>query len=163
MGAFHQYQPLTKRGNNDVGSDFNDDPHWLILATAAYVKETGDLSILDELAPYENQPGTDMPLFEHLQRAVQYTLDRLGPHQLPLIGRADWNDCLNLNCFSDTPGQSFQTTTNQDGKTAESVMIAVYSSNPARKWLNWLRCTCKEMFKALLTCTLQRSITRKLI
>ena len=123
-GAFHQYQPLTKRGNNDVGSDFNDDPHWLVLATAAYVKETGDLTILDELAPYENQPGTEMPLMEHLQRAVKYTLDRLGPHQLPLIGRADWNDCLNLNCFSDAPGQSFQTTTNQDGKTAESVMIA---------------------------------------
>ena len=123
-GAFHQYQPLTKRGNNDVGSGFNDDPHWLVLATAAYVKETGDLSILDELVPYENQPGTEMPLFDHLQRAVQYTLDRLGPHQLPLIGRADWNDCLNLNCFSDTPGQSFQTTTNRDGNTAESVMIA---------------------------------------
>ena len=123
-GAFHQYSPLTKRGNNDVGSDFNDDPHWLVLAAAAYVKETGDLSILDELVPYENQPGTEMPLFEHLQRAVQYTLDRLGPHQLPLIGRADWNDCLNLNCFSNTPGQSFQTTTNQDGTTAESVMIA---------------------------------------
>ena len=123
-GAFHQYQPLTKRGNNDVGSGFNDDPHWLVLATAAYVKETGDLSILDEMVPYENQPGTEMPLFEHLQRAIQYTLDRLGPHHLPLIGRADWNDCLNLNCFSDMPGQSFQTTTNQDGKIAESVMIA---------------------------------------
>jgi len=123
-GAFHQYSPLTKRGNNDVGSDFNDDPHWLVLAAAAYVKETGDLSILDELVPYENQTGTESPLFEHLQRAVQYTLDRLGPHQLPLIGRADWNDCLNLNCFSDTPGQSFQTTTNRDGNTAESVMIA---------------------------------------
>ena len=123
-GAFHQYSPLTKRGNNDVGSGFNDDPHWLVIATAAYVKETGDLSILDEMVPYENQPGTEMPLFEHLQRAIQYTLDRLGPHHLPLIGRADWNDCLNLNCFSDIPGQSFQTTTNQDGKIAESVMIA---------------------------------------
>lgn len=123
-GAFHQYQPLTKRGNNDVGSGFNDDPHWLVLATAAYVKETGDLSILDELVPYENQEGTEEPLYDHLQRAIQYTIDRLGPHQLPLIGRADWNDCLNLNCFSDTPGQSFQTTTNQDGKVAESVMIA---------------------------------------
>lgn len=123
-GAYHQYQPLTKRGNNDIGSGFNDDPHWLVLATAAYIKETGNLSILDELVPYENQPGTEMPLFEHLQRAVQYTIDRLGPNNLPLIGRADWNDCLNLNCFSDTPGQSFQTTTNQDGKTAESVMIA---------------------------------------
>lgn len=123
-GAFHQYQPLTKRGNDDVGSGFNDDPHWLVLATAAYVKETGDLSILDEMVPYENKPGTQTPLFEHLQRAVQYTLDRLGPHQLPLIGRADWNDCLNLNCFSDTPGQSFQTTTNRDGRIAESIMIA---------------------------------------
>ncbi|BAJ64890.1 GH36-type glycosyl hydrolase domain-containing protein [Anaerolinea thermophila] len=123
-GAYHQYQPLTKRGNNDIGSNFNDDPHWLILAVAAYIKETGDWSILDEAVPYDNLPGSETPLYEHLQRAVQYTLDRLGPHGLPLIGRADWNDCLNLNCFSDTPGQSFQTTTNKDGKVAESIFIA---------------------------------------
>jgi cellobiose phosphorylase len=123
-GAYHQYQPLTKRGNNDVGSGFNDDPLWLVLAVTAYLKETGDWSILEEMVPYDNQPGTEMPLFEHLQRSIQYTLDRLGPHGLPLIGRADWNDCLNLNCFSDTPGQSFQTTTNKEGKVAESVFIA---------------------------------------
>ena len=123
-GAYHQYQPLTKRGNNDVGSNFNDDPHWLIVGVAAYLKETGDWSILDEPVPYDNQPGSEQPLFEHLQRSFQYTLDRLGPHGLPLIGRADWNDCLNLNCFSDTPGQSFQTTTNKEGKVAESVFIA---------------------------------------
>ncbi|MGE5375863.1 MAG: GH36-type glycosyl hydrolase domain-containing protein [Bacteroidota bacterium] len=123
-GAFHQYQPLTKRGNNDVGSGFNDDPLWLVLGVSAYIKETGDWSILDELVQYENEPGTESPLYEHLQRSMQYTLDRLGPNSLPLIGRADWNDCLNLNCFSDTPGQSFQTTTSKDGKTAESVFIA---------------------------------------
>lgn len=123
-GAFHQYQPLTKRGNNDVGSGFNDDPLWLVLGVSAYIKESGDWSILDELVQYENEPGTENPLYEHLQRAIQYTLDRLGPNDLPLIGRADWNDCLNLNCFSDTPGQSFQTTTNKDGKVAESVLIA---------------------------------------
>ncbi len=123
-GAFHQYQPLTKRGNNDVGSGFNDDPLWLVLGVAAYVKESGDWSILDELVQYENEPGTESPLYEHLRRSIQYTLDRLGPNRLPLIGRADWNDCLNLNCFSDTPGQSFQTTTNKDGKVAESVLIA---------------------------------------
>jgi len=123
-GAFHQYQPLTKRGNNDVGSGFNDDPLWLVLGVSAYIKETGDFSILDEQVPYENEAGTESPLYEHLQRAVQYTLDRLGPNNLPLIGRADWNDCLNLNCFSDTPGQSFQTTTNKEGKVAESVFIA---------------------------------------
>jgi cellobiose phosphorylase len=123
-GAYHQYQPLTKRGNNDVGSNFNDDPHWLILGVAAYLKETGDWGILDEAVPYDNNPGSEQPLYEHLQRSFTYTLERLGPHALPLIGRADWNDCLNLNCFSDTPGQSFQTTTNKDGKIAESVFIA---------------------------------------
>jgi cellobiose phosphorylase len=123
-GAYHQYQPLTRRGNNDVGSNFNDDPHWLVLSVAAYLKETGDWSILDELVPYDNQPGSETPLYEHLGRCVRYTLERIGPHGLPLIGRADWNDCLNLNCFSDTPGQSFQTTTNKDGQVAESVFIA---------------------------------------
>ena len=123
-GAYHQYQPLTKRGNNDIGGNFNDDPHWLILGVAAYLKETGDWSILEEPVPYDNEPGSEQPLYEHLQRSFRYTLDRLGPHGLPLIGRADWNDCLNLNCFSDTPGQSFQTTTNKEGKTAESIFIA---------------------------------------
>jgi len=123
-GAYHQYQPLTKRGNNDIGGDFNDDPHWLIIGVSAYIKETGDWSILDELVQYDNQPGSETPLYEHLQRSFQYSLERLGPHGLPLIGRADWNDCLNLNCFSDTPGQSFQTTTNKEGKVAESIFIA---------------------------------------
>ena len=123
-GAYHQYQPLTKRGNNDIGGNFNDDPLWLVLAVATYLKETGDWGILDETVPYDNQPGTEEPLYEHLQRSIQYTLDHLGPHSLPLIGRADWNDCLNLNCFSESPGQSFQTTTNREGKVAESVFIA---------------------------------------
>lgn len=123
-GAYHQYQPLTKRGNNSVGSNFNDDPLWLVLGVAAYIKETGDWQILDEAVPFDNQSGTEQPLYEHLRRSLQYTLDRLGPHGLPLIGRADWNDCLNLNTFSDEPGESFQTTTNKDGKTAESVLIA---------------------------------------
>ncbi len=123
-GAYHQYQPLTKRGNDDVGSGFNDDPHWLIIGVGAYIKETGDWSILDEPVPFDNAPGSEAPLYEHLQRSFRYTLERLGPHGLPLIGRADWNDCLNLNCFSDSPGQSFQTTTNKDGKVAESVFIA---------------------------------------
>jgi len=123
-GAYHQYQPLTKRGNNDIGGGFNDDPHWLIIGVSAYLKETGDWSILDEPVQYDNEPGSEKPLYEHLQRSFHYTLERLGPHGLPLIGRADWNDCLNLNCFSDTPGQSFQTTTNKEGKVAESVFIA---------------------------------------
>jgi cellobiose phosphorylase len=123
-GAYHQYQPLTKRGNDAVGSGFNDDPLWLVLAVAAYLKETGDTAILDEPVPYDLVAGTETPLYEHLQRSVRYTLERLGPHGLPLIGHADWNDCLNLNCFSDTPGESFQTTGNREGGVAESVFIA---------------------------------------
>lgn len=123
-GVYHQYQPLTKRGNNEVGSDFNDDPLWLVLSAAAYIKETGDWDILGEPVPYDNASGSEEPLYNHLQRSIQYTLDRSGPHNLPLIGRADWNDCLNLNCFSDSPGQSFQTTANKDGKIAESIFIA---------------------------------------
>lgn len=122
--AYHQYQPLTKRGNNDIGSGFNDDPLWLIAGTAAYIKESGDFSILDEQVPFDNDESLAEPLFEHLTRSFRFTVDHLGPHGLPLIGRADWNDCLNLNCFSSEPGESFQTTENQAGGVAESVFIA---------------------------------------
>jgi cellobiose phosphorylase len=122
-GAYHQYQPLTKKGNNDIGGGFNDDPHWLIIGVAQYLKETGDFSILEEKVPFDSKPGTEVPLYEHLRRSIQYALDNEGPHGLPLIGQADWNDCLNLNCFSDEPGQSFQCLKGKDGKTAESVFI----------------------------------------
>jgi len=123
-GAYHQYQPLTKKGNNDIGSNFNDDPLWLILSTVAYIKETGDYSILDVMTPFDNDESKSTPLADHLKRSFDHVLNNLGPHGLPLIGRADWNDCLNLNCFSSEPGESFQTTTNKDGRVAESVMIA---------------------------------------
>jgi cellobiose phosphorylase len=122
--AYHQYQPLTKRGNDAVGSGFNDDPLWLIAGTAAYVKEAGDYGILRQRVPFDNDPKDEATLFEHLKRSFHHVLKNLGPHGLPLIGRADWNDCLNLNCFSDTPGESFQTTGNRVGRTAESVFIA---------------------------------------
>ena len=124
-GCYHQYQPLTKRGNNDIGGGFNDDPCWLIFGTIAYIKETGDFSILDEQVPFDNQPGTEVTLFEHLRVSLNHVIENLGPHGLPLIGRADWNDCLNLNCFSWDPNESFQTTENKsEGSKAESLMIA---------------------------------------
>ena len=122
--TYHQYQPLTKRGNNDVGSGFNDDPLWLVACTYAYISETGDFSILDHPTPFDNVPGSEAPLMEHLRRSVRYTMTHTGPHGLPLIGRADWNDCLNLNCFSEEPGESFQTTGPSEGPVAESVFIA---------------------------------------
>lgn len=124
-GCYHQYQPLTKRGNNDIGGGFNDDPMWLIFGTTAYIKETGDFAILDEPVPFDNQPGSEVSLMEHLRVSFNHVVENLGPHRLPLIGRADWNDCLNLNCFSADPNESFQTTENNtEGSKAESLMIA---------------------------------------
>lgn len=122
--TYHQYQPLTKRGNNDVGGGFNDDPLWLVACTYAYIAETGDETILDEPVPFDNVPGSEQPLMEHLRRSVGFTSKNRGPHGLPLIGRADWNDCLNLNCFSTQPGESFQTCSNIESGVAESVFIA---------------------------------------
>ena len=124
-GCYHQYQPLTKRGNHDIGGGFGDDPLWLIFGTVAYIKETGDFGILQERVPFDNQAGTEKTLLEHLKISFARVAGNLGPHGLPLIGRADWNDCLNLNCFSDNPDESFQTTENKTaGSRAESLMIA---------------------------------------
>ena len=123
--CYHQYQPLTKRGNDGIGSGFNDDPLWLLFGCFAYLKETGDYSILDEMVTFDNAPGSEKSLLEHLRISFNFTGTHLGPHGLPLIGRADWNDCLNLNCFSSNPDDSFQTTENRsEGSKAESLMIA---------------------------------------
>ncbi|MCR4902449.1 MAG: glycosyl transferase [Butyrivibrio sp.] len=122
--AYHQYQPLTKKGNSDIGSGFNDDPLWLIAGTSAYIRETGDMSILDEIVPFDNDMSVAVPLLGHLKRSFDYIVNHKGPHKLPLIGRADWNDCLNLNCFSAHPGESFQTFGPSEGPVAESVFIA---------------------------------------
>ncbi len=135
-GCYHQYQPLNKRGNNDIGGGFNDDPMWLILGTVSYIKETGDFGILDEMVPFDNDLSVAGSLFDHLTVSFDHVVNNRGPHGLPLIGRADWNDCLNLNCFSSDPDESFQTTENKtEGSKAESVMIAglfvVYGSDYA--------------------------------
>jgi len=122
--CYHQYQPLTKKGNAAIGGNFNDDPLWLILSTSEYIKETGDFSLLDELVPFDNDASRAKPHFDHLKASFYHVVNNLGPHKLPLIGRADWNDCLNLNCFSNDPNESFQTTGNKKGDTAESLMIA---------------------------------------
>ena len=122
--TYHQYQPLDKKGNADIGGGFNDDPLWLVACTYAYVAETGDWSILDEMVPFNNDETKAKSLLEHLRRSIGYTISHKGPHGLPLIGRADWNDCLNLNCFSSNPGESFQTCSNFESGKAESVFIA---------------------------------------
>lgn len=142
-GAYHQYQPLTKKGNNDIGGNFNDDPLWLILSVSSYIKETNDWSILNENVPFNNDPENSASLFEHLKRSFNHVLDNLGPHGLPLIGRADWNDCLNLNCYSNTPGESFQTTQHITESNAESVFIAAMFVLYGKEYVN----ICRQLNK----------------
>ncbi|MBN2103456.1 glycosyl transferase [bacterium] len=153
-GAWHQYQPLTKRGNADVGGNFNDDPLWLILSTTDYIKETGDLSILEEQVPFDNNEAHKDTLFEHLRRSFMHVVNNLGPLGLPLIGRADWNDCLNLNCFSTIPGESFQTTENKEGGVAESVFIAAMFILYGQEFIN----LCKILGKKDLAGEYQKHI-----
>ncbi len=140
--CFHQYQPLTKKGNAEIGGGFNDDPLWLILSTCAYIRETGDRSILDAAIGYADKPGSQETLLHHLETSIAYTLRERGPHKLPLIGHADWNDCLNLNCFSKEPNESFQTAGDTAGSNAESVMIAglfLYAANDLAALYDWMK------------------------
>ncbi len=160
--AYHQYQPLTKKGNSDIGSGFNDDPLWLIAGTSAYVRESGDTSILTEMVPFDNDMSVAQPLMTHLKRSFDYIVNHKGPHALPLIGRADWNDCLNLNCFSEHPGESFQTFGPSEGPVAESVFIAgmfvKYGEEYAQlcelmgdqKEADYARAEVKKMYDAVL-------------
>jgi cellobiose phosphorylase len=139
--CYHQYQPLTKQGNAEIGGNFNDDPLWLILSTASYIKESGDKSILDEPIGYADKPGSKDTLLRHLETTISYTLNNRGPRKLPLIGHADWNDCLNLNCFSTEPNESFQLIGDVEGSIAESVMIAgqfLYASREMAELYTWL-------------------------
>ncbi len=142
--CFHQYQPLTKKGNAEIGGDFYDDHLWLILCTCAYIRETGDTSILDAAVGYTNTPGSAESLLHHLETSMAYTMLKRGPHGLPLIGHADWNDCLNLNCFSTEPNESFQTAGDVEGSSAESVMIAGLFLYAARELSELYRATDRQ-------------------
>ncbi len=122
--AYHKYQPLTKQANTDMGGGFGDDPMWLVAAAAAYIKETGDLEVLNEVVGFNSNETVTASLFEHLKLAFYHVVNNRGPHGLPLIGKADWNDCINLNSMSQEPGEMFQSMRGTDGKTAESLMIA---------------------------------------
>ena len=155
--AYHQYQPLTKKGNADIGSGFNDDPLWLIAAVSAYLRETGDYSILGESVPFDNDESQAMPLMEHLRRSVRYTITHKGPHGLPLIGRADWNDCLNLNCFSEHSGESFQTSGPSEGPVAESVFIAGMFVKYAEEYAQ----ICEKLHSLQQAGTLQTGLSDK--
>ncbi|MFX0181624.1 MAG: GH36-type glycosyl hydrolase domain-containing protein [Candidatus Hodarchaeota archaeon] len=98
--AFHLYFPLTGKGGfpdytNPSKPYFSDDHLWLIIAVHDYIKETGDIDILNQQVQFADT-DTSTILYDHLKRAVDFTRNHMGNHGLPLIGTADWNDTLNL-------------------------------------------------------------------
>ena len=130
-GAYHQYQPLTKMGNHELGSNFNDDPLWMILATAAYIKETGDVAILDEKVPYENKDELADTMLDHMKRAFYHVCKKIGPHGFRLRAAPTGTNCLNFHAFPISPAnpynikqQTMLTSRPITSSTAESVMIA---------------------------------------
>jgi len=106
--AMHQFNPLTMVANEGHSREvegapryYSDDHLWIVLAVAAYLKETGDLAFLDEVVPYyekdkEGQPLESGMVLDHLKRAIEFTWSDVGAHGLPLLGFADWNDTVNL-------------------------------------------------------------------
>ena len=99
---FHAFQPLDNKGSEIVGGRFFDDPLWLPRAVSTYIKETGDYGILKEMVPFSietdgKKTRNKVTLQEHIDLSFNHPWDHRGDHKLPLIGRADWNDCLNLN------------------------------------------------------------------
>ena len=97
--VYHLYYPLTGEGGwppyaKEQMKFFSDDHLWLILSTCEYIKETGDMSILDENVKFVE--GSSASLYEHLKRSIDFTLNNMGKHDLPLLGTADWNDPQSL-------------------------------------------------------------------
>jgi cellobiose phosphorylase len=162
--CYHQYQPLTKKGNSDIGGGFMDDHLWMILSTCAYVKETGDRTVLDENIGFADQADDSKSgtLLEHLELSLQYCMKNRGPHGLPLIGHADWNDCLNLNCFSTEPNESFQLAGHgTDDQVAESLMIAglfCYAADELRELYGFLEDAAKAEWSQSLYAEMSAAI-----
>ena len=97
--AYHIYYPLTGEGGfpyyvKERMRFFSDDHLWLILSVCEYIKETGDITVLDENVKFVEGPSAS--LYEHLKRSIDFTLNNMGNHGLPLLGTADWNDPLSL-------------------------------------------------------------------
>ena len=102
--TWHQFYPLTGEGGPGLAGEFLDWPQWfcddhlwLVIAVCAYLKETGDLSFLDERIPYWEGKDHDESVWGHLLRAVDFTYSHRGPHGLPRSGFSDWDDTMNLD------------------------------------------------------------------
>ncbi|MGD0122668.1 MAG: glycosyl transferase family 36 [Candidatus Limnocylindrales bacterium] len=100
--TWHQFYPLTLEGGPGLAGEypewpqwFSDDHLWLIIAVCAYLRETGDFDYLEQKVPYVDH--AEETVWEHMRRALDFTLNHLGPHGLPRSGFSDWNDTLDVD------------------------------------------------------------------
>ena len=100
--TWHQFYPLTGEGGPGLAGErpewpqwFSDDHLWLVMSVCAYLRETGDYSYLDEVVSYWD--GGEGTIWDHMERAIRFTLEHRGPHGLPRIGFADWDDTHNID------------------------------------------------------------------
>ena len=100
--TWHQVLPLTGEGGPGLAAEFpqwpqwfSDDHLWLILGVCAYLRETGDISYLDHKVAYTD--GGEDTIWNHMMRAVNFTLAHRGPQGLPRIGFSDWDDTMNVD------------------------------------------------------------------
>ncbi|MDA3850904.1 MAG: glycosyl transferase [Spirochaetaceae bacterium] len=102
--AMHQFNPLSlianegdSRESEDRPDYYGDDHLWMVLATAFYLKETGDFDFLNQEINFYKPEGTEKgTVWEHIIRALRFTSTNTGANGLPLLGFADWNDTVNL-------------------------------------------------------------------
>ncbi|MFP4164138.1 MAG: GH36-type glycosyl hydrolase domain-containing protein [Chitinispirillaceae bacterium] len=106
--AMHQFNPLSMEASNgdahempDRPQYYGDDHLWIVLAVSTYLKETGDMDFLNQSIPFYAKDENGSPVesgtvYDHLTRALKFTKSNVGTHGLPLLGFADWNDCVNL-------------------------------------------------------------------
>lgn len=83
-----------------------DDALWLFPTVYKYIAETGNTAFLDEIIPFANKG--EGSVYEHLKRALDFSIQHMGPHDMPAGLFADWNDCLRLGAQGESSFVAFQ-------------------------------------------------------
>ncbi len=83
-----------------------DDALWLFPTIVKYIGESGNQAFLDEVIVYAN--GGEDTVYDHLKRAINFSMERLGAHNMPAGLHADWNDCLRLGAKGESTFVAFQ-------------------------------------------------------
>lgn len=101
--AMHQFYPATMHADHGDAEEENtdkkiygDDHLWIVASLIGYLKETGDEDFLKEEISFYGESSSSATVLEHLKRSLAYSKSHTGAHGLPLLGFADWNDCVNL-------------------------------------------------------------------